>query len=294
MVTHHNPTLQFPPRVVVLGATGFLGKTLLDRVLKPAGVETVSIGSAQINLLEAVSVEALGNVVRVGDALVFASALTPDKGKDARTAMKNLAMGEYVSAVVESSKCSHVIYISSDAVYADDANPVRETACASPSTLYGLMHLMRERMLQVAVQKPKIPLLLLRLTAMYGVGDTHNSYGPNRFLRTATKDRQIALFGQGEEQRDHLWVQDCTRLIGEGLRHRSAGTLNAATGKSVSFMEAAQTVAGIVGGDVQIKGQPRSGPVTHRHFDITETIKAFPSFHFTSLRDGLAEAARPV
>ena len=90
MVTHHNSTLQFPPRVVVLGATGFLGRTLLDDVLKPAGVETVSIGSTQINLLEAGSVEALGKVVQEGDALVFASALTPDKGKDARTAMKNV------------------------------------------------------------------------------------------------------------------------------------------------------------------------------------------------------------
>jgi nucleoside-diphosphate-sugar epimerase len=292
MVTHHNSTLQFPPRVVVLGGTGFLGKTLIDLILKPAGVETVSLGSAQINLLEDDSVEALGKAVREGDALVFASALTPDKGKDARTAMKNLAMGEHVSAFVESSKCSHVIYISSDVVYEDDANPVRETACTSPSTLYGLMHLMRERMLQVAVQKPKIPLLLLRSTAMYGAGDTHNSYGPNRFLRTATKDRQIGLFGQGEEQRDHLWVHDCARLIGESLRHRTAGALNAATGSSVSFVEVAQTVAGIVGGEVQIKGQPRSGPVTHRHFDIKETIKAFPSFQFASLHNGLVEAAK--
>src|ERR1043166_1071159 len=109
MVTHHNSTLQFPPRVVVLGATGFLGKTLIDLILKPAGVETVSLGSAQLNLLEDGSVEALGKVVREGDALVFASALTPDKGKDARTVMKNLAMGEHVTAFVESSKCSHVI-----------------------------------------------------------------------------------------------------------------------------------------------------------------------------------------
>ena len=273
-------------RVVILGGRGFLGSALAH-LLK----DTVPLGSADVNLLELTSVEKLRGIVHEGDALVFASALTPDKGKDAHTQMKNLAMGEHVAAVVESMKFSHVVYISSDAVYADDANPVRETSCASPTTLYGLMHLMRERMILVAATKT--PVMILRPCAMYGAGDTHNSYGPNRFLRTALKDRRIQLFGQGEEQRDHLHVEDCAKLIELCLQQRRAGLLNIATGQAVSFMEVAQTVAEIVGG-VDIKGQPRSGQVTHRHFDITETLKAFPSFRFTVLRDGLSGAANQL
>ena len=117
-------------RVVILGGRGFLGSALAH-LLK----DTVPLGSADVNLLELTSVEKLRGIVREGDALVFASALTPDKGKDAHTQMKNLAMGEHVAAVVESMKFSHVVYISSDAVYADDVNPVRETSCASPTTL---------------------------------------------------------------------------------------------------------------------------------------------------------------
>jgi UDP-glucose 4-epimerase len=275
--------------VVVLGARGFLGSQLVRR-LKDA----VPLGSADVNLLEPSSVEKLRGIVRDGDALVFASVLTPDKGKDARTQMKNLTMGEHVAAVVETVKFAHVVCISSDAVYEDDVNPVRETACASPTTLYGLMHLMRERMILVAAQKSAAPVMILRPCVMYGAGDPHNSYGPNRFLRTALKDRQIALFGQGEEQRDHLYVLDCARLIELCLQHRTVGTLNAAPGKSVSFMEVAQTVSRLIGGGVSIKGQPRSGPITHRHFDITETLKAFPSFRFTPLPEGLAEVVGQV
>src|SRR5207249_12306688 len=133
---------------------------------------------------------------------------------------------------------------------------------ASPTTLYGLMHLMRERMMLVAA---RAPVMILRPCAMYGAGDTHNSYGLNRFMRTALKDRQIQLFGQGEEQRDHLHVEDCARLIELCLQQRHAGILNVATGHAVSFMEVARTVAEIVGG-VEVKRQSRSGPVTHRHF----------------------------
>ncbi len=266
-------------RTVILGGRGFLGSTLAKRL-----PDVLLLGSAEVDLIQPTAVEKLRSLIREGDALVFASALTPDKGKDARTAMKNLAMGEHVSAVVESVKFSHIVYISSDAVYADDANPVRETSCASPTTLYGLMHLMRERM--ILVSAGKTPVMIVRLCAMYGTGDTHNSYGPNRFMRTAVKDRVIQLFGQGEEQRDHLHVNDCARLIELCLKERFIGVLNAATGKAVSFMEVAQMVAAIVGG-VEVKGQPRSGPVTHRHFDITEMIKAFPLFQFTPLEDGL-------
>jgi nucleoside-diphosphate-sugar epimerase len=267
-------------RIVLLGAGGFLGGALARRLKN-----VVALGSKDIDLTEPAAVEKLRGIVREGDGLVFAAALTPDKGKDARTAMKNLAMGEHVAAVVATEKFSHVVYISSDAVYADDANPVRETSCASPSTLYGLMHLTRERMILVA---SRAPVMIVRPCALYGAGDTHNSYGPNRFMRTALKDRQIQLFGQGEEQRDHLHVEDCARLIELCLQRRMAGVLNAATGKVVSFMQVAQTVAEIVGGEVQIKTQPRSGPVTHRHFDITELLRHFPSFRFTPLRDGLA------
>ena len=287
MIKHYHSQPQSPGRVVVLGARGFLGSTLIRRLNN-----AVPLGSAEVNLLEPVSVEKLRGIVRDGDALVFASTLTPDKGKDTRTTMKNLAMGEHVAAVVEAVKFAHVIYISSDAVYEDDANPVRESSCASPTTLYGLMHLMRERMIWVAAQKSAAPVMVLRLSAMYGAGDTHNSYGPNRFLRTALKDRQISLFGQGEEQRDHLYVADCARLIDLCLQHRTAGTLNIATGHAVSFMDVAKTAAAVAGGEVQIKGQMRSGSVTHRHFDITEMIKAFPSFRFTPLRMGLTEAAK--
>jgi len=270
-------------RTVILGGRGFLGSALARRL-----TDVVVLGSADVDLIQPTAVDKLRGLVRAGDALVFASALTPDKGKDARTEMKNLAMGEHVASVVEAVKFSHIVYISSDAVYSDDANPVRETSCASPTTLYGLMHLMRERMVLLAAQKSGVPVMILRPCSMYGAGDTHNSYGPNRFMRTAVKDRKIQLFGEGEEQRDHLHIDDCAKLIELCLLQRATGVLNVATGHAVSFMEVAQQAAGIVG-NVEVKGQARTGPITHRHFDITELIKRFPKFQFTPLPEGLRQ-----
>jgi UDP-glucose 4-epimerase len=156
------------------------------------------------------------------------------------------------------------------------------------------MHLARERMLCQTLAKGKAPLFLLRASLLFGARDTHNGYGPNRFVRAALKEGRITLFGEGEEKRDHVSIKDLSRLIGLALAHRSQGVLNGATGESVSFRDAAERVAELVGGGVKVEGTPRQNPITHRHFDITATRKAFPEFRFTPLKETLAETLREV
>jgi UDP-glucose 4-epimerase len=277
-----------PLRVVVVGSSGFVGQDI-TRTLRESGTEVVALTSADVDLTKPESIDTLGRMIGEPDSLVIVSAITPDKGKDAATLMRNLAMGQHLSAFLEQAKRAHVVYISSDAVYADDANPVREDSCCDPSSFHGLMHLVRERMFAEAVRKTATPYLILRPCAVYGGGDTHNSYGPNRFLRTALNDHQISLFGQGEEKRDHIYIKDLSRLAALCLARSSEGVLNVATGQSVSFFEVAEKIAQLCGDGVEIKGSPRANPVTHRHFDVTNIHKAFPGFVLTSLDDGLAE-----
>lgn len=293
MIEHLNKEPVAPERVVIVGATGFVGKDLA-RELAAANINTLSLSSADIDLLNPDCVQQLQQEIQETDSVVIVSAITPDKGKDVATLMRNLQMGRHLSAFLESAKCSHVVYISSDAVYADDANPVREESCCDPSSFHGLMHLVRERMLIDAAQKGSLPLLLLRPTAIYGAGDTHNSYGPNRFLRTALKERLIKLFGEGEDKRDHLYIEDLSAITRRSLEHRSRGVLNVATGESVSFFEVAQAVARLCDNEAKIEGSPRANPVTHRHFDITSIYRGFPNFRPTKLEKGLSAALKEM
>jgi nucleoside-diphosphate-sugar epimerase len=102
-------------------------------------------------------------------------------------------MADAVCEAIEAQPCAQVVYISSDAVYDDAAHPVRETSACNPSSFHGVMHLARERMLAESCKKAGTPLLIVRPCAVYGAGDTHNSYGPNRFLKTAVEKSEIAL-----------------------------------------------------------------------------------------------------
>ena len=281
---HHHSTPQPPARAVVLGGTGFVGKAILAR-LGADQIPVLSLGSADIDLLQPESADKLAGVLRPDDALVICSTLTPDKGKDIRTMMKNLTMGEHVCAALAKVPCAHVIYVSSDAVYAE-VTPVSEASNCDPGSFHGVMHLGREKMLQATVKS--IPLAVLRPSAIYGVGDTHNSYGPNRFVGTARADGKITLFGQGEEIRDHLYVQDLAAVVHACLTHQSEGIVNVACGQAVSFFKAAKLVESLLGQPVQIECLKRGGPITHRHFDLSLLVKTFPAIRLTSLENGLA------
>ena len=246
------------------------------------------MGRDKVDLAAEDAAERLAAEFQSDDTVVFLSALTPDKGRGLPPFLANLRMAAAVCAAIERNPVAHVVYISSDAVYPFRAGLVNEESCAEPTDLYAAMHLARELMVKQSV---KAPVAILRPTLVYGAGDTHNSYGPNRFRRMA-RDGKITLFGEGEETRDHIFVDDVSALIALVVMHRSVGTLNLATGKSIAYGDLARRVAGLAASKVDVAGTPRQNPITHRTFDVTALHRAFPQFRFTSLEDGLAAAQR--
>ena len=286
MLTHDKIEGAAPNRVVVLGAGGFLGQELMA-ALAGVGIPALGLGRSDVDLSGTDAGQELASRLEPGDAVVVLSAITPDKGRDIGAFAANIRMGEAVCAAIAAVPPEHVVYLSSDAVYPLDIGLVTEGSCASGPDLYGVMHRAREVMVGTA---SPAPVALLRPTLVYGAADTHNSYGPNRLRRAAHSTGRIELFGEGEETRDHVFIDDVVALLLLVLRHRSAGTLNLATGRSVSYRALADLVAAQFDGEVDIVCHPRQNPVTHRHFDVAALHRAFPEFRFTPLEEGLARA----
>jgi UDP-glucose 4-epimerase len=290
MITHQNAQSQKPARVVVLGAHGFIGAAICKQI-EAQGIPVIALTSVEMDLAEATVVDRLASLLKPSDAVVMLAALTPDKGRDIATLMKNLALMQSVCAALEKTGCAHLVYFSSDAVYNTAVSRITEDVPASPQDLYGAMHYTREVM---AHSLAKVPVLVLRPTIVYGLDDTHNSYGPNRFRRMAQKDGKITLFGSGEETRDHIHVDDIATLTVRCLLRCSTGTLNVATGTSKSFLEVAEIVAKEFNWEIEIVATPRQSPVTHRHYDVTNMIKAFPDFRFIVLEKGIARVHKQM
>lgn len=284
MLQHLHTIPQKPTRVVLLGGSGFVGQAISDLCAENT-IPVRSFASAELNLAAEGSAEQLAAELKPDDSLVILSALTPDKGRDIATYMRNLKMIENVCTAFSHVKPAHVIYFSSDAVYPLTDNPVNEESPAAPADLYGAMHLSRELMLKATVGDI---LCVLRPTLIYGAADSHNSYGPNRFRRQAATEGKIIIGGEGEETRDHIFVNDVAKLVGMILEHGSLGLLNVATGQSTDFGTVARMVAGHFGG-AEVCPTERNNPISHRSFDITACRKAFPGLLMTSLETGIAQ-----
>lgn len=287
MIRHLNSEDQKPSRVVIIGAAGFVGGAVATR-LEHDGVPVLRISRNEGDLLAADADLRLGKILRETDSVVAASAKAPVK--NAEMLVDNIVMARAMVRALAKVSVAHVVNISSDAVYADSDMPLTESSCASPGSLHGAMHLAREVMFQ---SETKAPLAILRPSLLYGAADPHNGYGPNRFRRQAAKGEDIVLFGEGEERRDHVFIDDVAELVARALYRRSVGVLNVATGEVYSFMEIARKISDMFNPKIRIKTSPRSGPMPHngyRPFDPAVCRKAFPDFRFTSLEAGLKKS----
>jgi nucleoside-diphosphate-sugar epimerase len=155
-------------------------------------------------------------------------------------------------------------------------------------------------------------LCILRLTALYGPGDTHNAYGPNRFVRTAINDGRILIYGKGEELRSFVFIDDVIKIISLVLFSRSTCTFNVAINPAISFQKIALKISNLIDKPIIFDYLPRTIPIIHRPYKSTQVfrflynfgrpisqvvhrtfvntslIKAFPSFTFTPMEAGLS------
>lgn len=286
MLQHLNSVPTKPQRVVVIGAGGFVGSTTIKN-LQQKHIASLGLSRNEVDLLQPNAEQILNDYIQAGDSLVILATIAPCK--NAQQLIENLQMLQVICNVVKekSNLLNHLVYISSDAVYADDVALANEESKMQPSSFHGMMHAARELMMKSVAGN--IPLAILRPSILFGLHDPHNGYGPNKFFRLAQQEQNITLFGGGEEQRDHIYIDDVAQIIALTLLHRSKGVLNIATGRSYAFKDVAEQIVAITGKAVKIEPTVRQNPITHRHFDITATRQAFPNFQYTDMLTGLKQ-----
>jgi UDP-glucose 4-epimerase len=280
---------KFPGPVIVLGHTGFIGRPLTS-LLREAGTDVRGFSSGELNLRDSAAFGVLDEPLGPDSTVFVCAALTPDRGATIATCVDHIAMMGNLAQYLAQHPARKVVYVSSDAVYPMVAAPVTEDTPVAPSGAYPVAKYAAERLMEMA----GAPLLIVRPTGVFGPGDTHNSYGPNRFIRTMVQDGSVRLFGQGEEQRDHLFVDDLIRILtGLGASDQS-GTLNIATGESRSFGSVVETLLKVSATPFEVVSANRSGAVTHRTFDIQRLRSALPGFQFTPFEAALEQTVVAV
>lgn len=274
-----------PTRVVILGG-GFVSGAV-QKKLDVLNIENLVLKSKNVDLTKADAVDRLRSLLLPTDTVMFVAAQAPVKSES--MLIDNLLMAKTVCEVLREVPPAHLVYISSDAVYSDSDRPLDELSRCTPDNLHGIMHLAREVMLKQVLPNN---FCILRPTLIFGNEDPHNGYGPNRFVRQARLGEDIILFGNGEERRDHVFIDDVAEVIVRSMLHKAQGVLNIVTGKIVSFNDIANAVVQKYRTSTQVISSPRLMPMPHngyREFDNSLLQKTFPNMNMKSVFEWIEE-----
>ena len=273
-------------RIVILGSSGIISKNL-QLELKEKELRFIVLGKKKINLKNKNSYMFLRKKIKNNDTVIFISAEAPVKNFE--MFYNNISICSNVCRALKGKRIKKLIYISSDAVYSDSRSKLKESSETKPLSLHGLMHLSRELQLKTFFEEI---LCILRPTLIYGYGDTHQGYGPNKFLNLAKKNENITLFGNGEELRDHIYISDIISVLLECIQKKKIGIFNLASGEVNSFYNLAKIIVESTDSNSKVYKTKRVGLMPHngyRPFNIQKLKKNFKSIKFKSFKKGILE-----
>ena len=143
---------------------------------------------------------------------------------------------------------SIVAFPSSRLVYAPNLpTPVAEHADTVPISIYGAHKLAAESYLRIFHREHGLKTLVLRITNPYGPYQRaeQRNYGViNQFIYQAVRGEAIALFGDGDQLRDYVHVDDVVEaMLRSGASESAIGqTFNVGSGTSTSLATLARLI----------------------------------------------------
>jgi UDP-glucose 4-epimerase len=163
-----------------------------------------------------------------------------------------------------------VVYASSAAVYGDAATvPIVETERCVPLSAYGADKYGCELHARVASHVHGIPTVGLRFFNVYGPRqDPKSPYSGviSIFCERIAAGVPIAIYGDGQQTRDFVYVGDVVRalLAGMALRPADSPVFNVCTGVPTSVEMLARLIADLAGKNLHARTEPpRAGEIRH-------------------------------
>ena len=141
-----------------------------------------------------------------------------------------------------------VVYISSAAVYGDNAElPLHEQSEPCPLTPYAADKRSLELHAKVVNVMESVPTVGLRLFNVYGEHYPHEPQGGDvisQFIKNILSGQAITIYGDGEQMRDYVYVDDAINFMLAAMEYSSATSeiFNVCSGEGVSVNELARRI----------------------------------------------------
>jgi dTDP-L-rhamnose 4-epimerase len=174
--------------------------------------------------------------------------------------------------------------------------PTDEAKELDPTSIYALTKADQERMTLQVGEAYGIPAVALRFFNIYGprqaLSNPYTGVAAIFSSRLLNGNRPL-IFEDGLQSRDFVSVHDVVRaLLLAGEREGAVGqALNVGSGESITVREVAQTLAGVLGVDIEpeVTTRYRVGDIRHCFADITRAGEVLGYEPHVTLEDGMRE-----
>ena len=256
---------------------------------KGSEIEVEGLSSSDIDLREKKSPEKLAKHLNE-ETILLDLARERNNQNNIEGFHQNLLIDMNIARCLEMRPIKKCLYLSSVSVYGEETTNMEivESTSINPSALYGVGKYVGEKVMRSSANKAGFPLLILRSCKVYGPGNPDTlSYGPDKFINTIKEDNKLFLFGEGEEKRDYLFIDDLISIIKQLTFSETRGVLNLVSGNSYSFKEIASLLRKITKRDFSEINLDRKNKMVHQGFTIDKLVSACAGMSFTDLQKGL-------
>ncbi len=277
-------------RILVTGGAGFIGSNVADRFVElghdVAVLDDLSTGrrdnipvAARFyesslddrEAVERVLAEFRPEVVDHHAAQIDVRHSVTDPIADATT---NILGGiGLLEAAVRHGTRKFIYASTGGALYGEGRQlPATEDHPAHPEAPYGISKYALEHYLYFYRLSYGLDVTVLRYPNVYGPRQNpHGEAGVNAiFIGLMVEGKQPVIFGDGEQVRDYVYVDDVVRANELALERGSGETVNLGWGRGVSVNDIVRTLAKLLGTTMApIHAAPRPGEVQRIYLDAT-------------------------
>jgi UDP-glucose 4-epimerase len=296
---------------LVTGAAGFIGSHLVDRLIADGfsvtGIDNLSSGKLenlpdgfdlrQMDIRDAAVREVIADIQPdivfhlAAQISVSVSAREPQLDADVNVGGA-LNLLEALRALDGDSSTTQVVYVTSggtaygdpEIVPADESTPIR------PLSPYGASKYAVEMYLPIYERLMGLEYSIVRLANVYGPRqDPHGEAGVVAiFAKAMLAGKPLTIFGDGNDQRDYVYVGDVVDAIVRASNGSQQGPFNVGTGIGTSTNRVFELVAQYCGHtEDAVHGAPRAGDINRISLDSSKAKRELGWSVETDIESGL-------
>jgi len=242
-------------KVLVTGATGFIGRHLINALLKEgANVSIICRKNTELDQNvnaytgDLTNLDFVHKVVKeILPQKIFhlAALVNPSRNMDLLEEILKVNFYGTVNLLTSLKKIDYdsFVFSSTAEVYGDNDIPFQENMPLKPLSPYSLSKSSAEMFCNMLSKSYGYPIKTLRLSLAYGPGQKADRFIP-QLVTTLLKNKQF-MMTKGEQKRDFIYVEDVIKaLIKTSLNRKAKGeTINICSGKQYPIKEIANKVS---------------------------------------------------